>query len=168
MIRATRTYLELRSPAELRPRRVDDPGVRVDRVQRCAPAFWRALYDGVGGAYHWVDRRPWTDEQVAAYLDDPTVSLFVMTVDGEVTGYFELKQHPDDSVEIAYFGLLPGHQGRGLGAHLLTDAAERAWELEPARVWLHTSTLDHPAALANYLSRGFSIVSREEYSVPSL
>ena len=165
---ATRTYLELRDPSQLRPRRVDDETVRVDRVEHCAPAFWRSLYEGVGHRYHWVDRLPWTDAQITDYLADPSVSLFVLSVAGAVGGYFELKRHHDGSVEVAYFGLLPGYYGRGLGAHLLTEAAERAWELKPSRVWLHTSTLDHAAALSNYRARGFTVERTEEYAVPSI
>ena len=165
---AVRTYLELRDPAQLRPRRVDDPAVIVLRVDDCDPSLWRFLYQEVGRAYHWVDRLPWTDSQIAAYLSDGSVTLFVLTVDNELAGYFELKRHEDDSVEVAYFGLLPPYYGRGLGAHLLTEAAEMAWTMRPTRVWLHTSTLDHPAALSNYLARGFTIVRSEEYAVPSL
>ena len=165
---AVRTYLELRNRTELRPRRGGDAAVRVDRVERCEPTFWRSLYEGVGGAYHWVDRLPWTDEQIRDYLDDPSVSLFVLTAEGTVAGYFELKRYDDNSVEIAYFGLLPAYYGRGLGGYLLTEAAERAWDLKPARVWLHTSTLDHSAALSNYLARGFTVFRREEYEVPPI
>jgi GNAT superfamily N-acetyltransferase len=93
------------------------------------------------------------------------VSLWILSVDGGVAGYFELRRHPDDSVEIAYFGLLPAYVGRGLGKYLLSEAAGRAWELAPARVWLHTSTLDHPSALPNYLARGFTVFKVEEYSL---
>jgi hypothetical protein len=35
----------------------------------------------------------------------------------------------------------------------------------PTRVWLHTCTLDHPAALANYLGRGFQVTRSEHYEV---
>ena len=31
--------------------------------------------------------------------------------------------------------------------------------------WLHTATLDHPAALANYLKRGFVTFKEEEFDV---
>lgn len=165
---AIRTYLELRDRSQLRPRRVGAAAVRVDLVEQCAPAFWRSLYEGVGGPYHWVDRLPWTDAQITAYLANPSVSLFVLSVDGTVAGYFELKTHGDGSVEVAYFGLLPDYYGRGLGAHLLTEAAERAWDLHPSRVWLHTSTLDHAAALSNYRARGFTVVRTEEYAVPPI
>jgi GNAT superfamily N-acetyltransferase len=164
----TRTYLEQRSPDQLSsvPTPADD--VNVLQVEECAPSLWRRLYQEVGAAYRWVDRLGWTDEEIRAYLDDPAVSLWILSVDGGVAGYFELRKHPEPvrpgfSVEIAYFGLLPAYLGRGLGKFLLSEAATRAWELEPSRVWLHTSTLDHQAALPNYLARGFSIFRTEEY-----
>jgi GNAT superfamily N-acetyltransferase len=60
-------------------------------------------------------------------------------------------------VEIVYFGLLPRFVGRGLGGQLLTAAVQRAWQRTTVRVWLHTCTLDHPRAVANYLARGFRL-----------
>jgi GNAT superfamily N-acetyltransferase len=66
-------------------------------------------------------------------------------------------------VEIAYFGLAVRFFGRGLGKHMLTRAAEEAWAMGARRVWLHTCTLDSPAALPNYLARGFDPVRTETY-----
>ena len=102
---------------------------------------------------------------VRAHLATPGVSLWVMTWEGEPAGYFELREHDDRSVEIAYFGLLPAFLGRGWGKFLLTQAMHAAWRLGPVRVWLHTSTLDHPAALPNYLKRGFRPIREEVYEV---
>ena len=82
-------------------------------------------------------------------------------VSGTPAGYFELDGPPGGDVEIAYFGLLPSFVGRGLGGWLLTAAVERAWRRNPRRVWLHTCSLDHPAALANYRARGFRLVKEE-------
>jgi GNAT superfamily N-acetyltransferase len=110
-----------------------------------------------------VDRLPWTDEQIRARLADPDVSLWLLRVKGSPAGYFELERHDDGSVEIAYFGLLPEFLGRGLGKHLLTAAAEAAWGLGARRVWLHTCTLDDPAALPNYRARGFRPYKEEVY-----
>lgn len=62
-----------------------------------------------------------------------------------------------ENVEIAYFGLLPQFIGKGFGGHLLTRAVEQAWAMGARRVWVHTCTLDGPAALANYQARGFRI-----------
>jgi GNAT superfamily N-acetyltransferase len=161
----TRTYLEQRCPSMLR--RADAPAgdIAVYQVEDCAPSLWRRLYKEVGAAYHWVDRLGWTDDDIRRYLADPNVSLWILSVEGGVAGYFELRRHEDDSIEIAYFGLLPTYVGRGLGKYLLTEAAARAWELKPTRVWLHTSTLDHPAALPNYVARGFSVFKIEEYAI---
>ena len=79
-------------------------------------------------------------------------------------GYFELRAPGDGAVEIAYFGLLPDYFGRRWGGHLLTRAVETAWSLGASRVWLRTCTLDHPAALPNYLRRGFQPVREETYT----
>ena len=83
---------------------------------------------------------------------------------GALAGWYELRRVPeDDSVEIAYFGLAPDAIGVGLGKHLLSCAVRDAWALGPARVWLHTCTLDHPHALPNYEKRGFVPYKTEQY-----
>jgi len=159
----TRTYLEMTSPAELSAVTVPEGEAAVVRVHDCPVSFFRYLYAAVGANYHWVDRLPWTDEQVRARIADPRVSLHVLYVKGAPGGYFELGQHPDGSCEIAYFGLLPEFLGRGLGKHLLSIAVQTAWSARPARVWLHTCTLDDPAALPNYVRRGFRPFKTETY-----
>jgi GNAT superfamily N-acetyltransferase len=163
---AVRTYLEMRTRAALHPVRASVDGIRIERVFDCPPSFWRYLYTEVGRRYHWVDRLPWSEREIRTYLDDPDVSLWVMTARGAPAGYFELRRDRDSAVEIVYFGLLDEFTGKGLGGVLLTAAAERAWELGAARVWLHTCSLDHPAALPNYLRRGFVVTRTEEYTVP--
>ncbi len=161
----TRTYLELLSPDDLRP--ADDPGPapKIERLRRCTPELFRYLYVQVGRAFRWTDRLSWTDEQIQRHLDDAGISIWLMSWDGTPAGYFELRDHDDGSVEIVYFGLLPDFIGRGWGKYLLTRAAQAAWELGPKRIWLHTCTLDHPAALPNYLKRGFRPVRTEVYTV---
>ena len=83
-----------------------------------------------------------------------------------MAGWYELRRVPEDgSVEIAYFGLMPGAIGRGLGKALLGCAVRDAWAMGATRVWLHTCTLDHPHALPNYLARGFRVYKTESYEV---
>jgi GNAT superfamily N-acetyltransferase len=161
----TRTYLELRAPGELVPAREPAPGARVERVGGCAVSFWRYLYAEVGRAYRWTDRLSWTDDEVRAYLADPAVTLHVLYVDHAPAGYYELRRHDDESIEIAYFGLLGEYLGRGLGGWMLTRAVQDAWERGARRVWLHTCTLDHEAALPNYTRRGFQAYRTETYQV---
>ena len=163
-VQVTRTYLEMASPAELRAGAAPDPAPRIERVGECPVSFFRYLYQEVGRAFHWVDRLGWTDAMIERHLASPSISLWLLTWQAAPAGYFELRQHDDDSVEIAYFGLLPDYIGRGWGKYLLTEAVRAAWSLEPARVWLHTCTLDHPAALPNYVQRGFRPVREEVYT----
>jgi GNAT superfamily N-acetyltransferase len=163
-VQVVRTYLEMLSPDDLHPARQPADPPRLERMEGCPPSFFRYLYAEVGRAYHWTDRLGWSDEQVRAHLADPDVSLWLLSSRGSPAGYFELRRHQDDSVEVAYFGLLPEFVGRGWGGHLLTLAVRAAWGMRPERVWLHTCTLDHPAALPNYLKRGFRPVREESYT----
>lgn len=71
-------------------------------------------------------------------------------------------------VEVRYFGLAEQAIGRGLGGRLLEHAVAAAWSLPQraglapaARVWVHTCSLDGPAALANYQARGFVVCGTE-------
>ena len=164
-IQVRRTFLEMRSRGELRPAATPIPEPAVARLQPCSPAMFRHLYTEVGKAFRWRDRLSWTDEQVAHHLADPRTSIWLLSWHEVPAGYFELREHDDQSVEIAYFGLLPDFIGKGWGKYLLTRAAGAAWDLGPDRIWLHTCTLDHPAALPNYLKRGFRPVREETYEI---
>lgn len=163
VVEVVRTYLELRSPEQLRPARFDDPAVRVVRRDAIGVAHYRRLYETVGALWHWRDRNAWSDEKLARYLARPEVSVFECLVGEESAGYFELETRDDGSVEIAYFGLAPSFIGRGIGKGLLTRAAEEAWAIGANRVWLHTCTLDSPRALPNYKARGFEPFNQERY-----
>ncbi len=160
---ATRTYLEMRDRGDLAHARVPDPACRVERMLDCAPSFWRFLYTEVGQEHFWVDRLPWSVDEIRTYLADPAVSIWLLSVWGSPAGYFELRRAAEGSIEIAYFGLLKHFHGRGLGGHFLTQAALQAWNAGATRVWLHTNTFDHPAALPNYLKRGFRTFKTENY-----
>jgi ribosomal protein S18 acetylase RimI-like enzyme len=161
----TRTYLEMRAPSELHPAHSHDPLIKIEEQPDCSIELFRQLYREVGQNYFWTDRLPWSDEEIKTYLQQPQVSLWLMTYNDAISGYFELKQQADGSTEIAYFGLMPQFIGRGLGKHLLTRAVEQAWADGAKRVWLHTCTDDDPAALPNYLKRGFKPFKTEKYSV---
>jgi GNAT superfamily N-acetyltransferase len=162
-VSSTRTYLEMTDRGQLVHAAVPDEDWRVERMRDCAPEFWRFLYAEVGREYHWVDRLPWSIDEIRAYLADPSLTIWLLSASGSPAGYFELRQDADRNVELVYFGLFRHFHGRGLGGHFLTQAVERAWESGARRVWVHTNTLDHPAALPNYLKRGFSVFKTEDY-----
>ena len=162
-VQVLRTYLEMGKAEHLSPAPRPDARARVEKVEGCPPSFFRYLYAAVGGPYHWIDRLPWTDEDIRRYLATPGIGLWVLYESGAPAGYFELQQHEDGSTEIAYFGLMPEYIGRGLGKHLLGAAIDQAWETGAKRVWLHTCSLDDPAAMPNYLKRGFKPFKQETY-----
>lgn len=163
MVAARRTYLEMTGPGALRPARPPAGDVATRLEAPCPASLYRSLYLGVGEAYRWTDRAQWTDGDIDAHLRTARSEVWTIRVSGEIAGFFELRPHDDGSIEIAYFGLLPAFVGRGLGGHLCTEAVRRAWALAPTRVWLHTCTFDHPAALGNYVKRGFGVTHVEDY-----
>ncbi|GAA1691008.1 GNAT family N-acetyltransferase [Fodinicola feengrottensis] len=124
-----------------------DPVIRPLLARVAAPHAWPSLM--------------WTDEQWTAWFAEPRRRLWSVRVDGAPVGVAELEAQQGPAVEIASFGLVPEFVGRGIGGYALTLAIEQAWRFDPTgdgpanRVWLHTSTLDHPHALQNYQRRGF-------------
>lgn len=162
-VTVTRTYLRMDSPAQLRREGDICPELTLRRLDTVPVERFRLLYEGVGAEWHWKDRNAWSDEQVAHHFSRPGVVLWELCEGDRPAGYFELQKHTDGTVEIVYFGLARSHFGRGLGKVLLSRAAEEAWALGASAVWLHTCTLDSPAAMPNYLARGFEPYRKEEY-----
>lgn len=159
----TRTHLELRTLAALRPAAAPALPVRLQCLRPLGAPDYRALYILVGEHLFWRDRLVWSDEELDAYLDSPHVHVWQLSVAERTAGYFELQHHDTGAVEVMYFGLAPAFIGRGLGGWLLTRAVKEAFALGGERVILNTCTLDAPQALPNYLARGFSIVREERY-----
>jgi GNAT superfamily N-acetyltransferase len=91
-------------------------------------------------------------------------------VDDELAGLVELEAEPNGDVGIVVFGLVPEFIGQGYGGALLTLATRLAWEtMAPTgasvrRVWVQTSSHDHPHALSNYEQRGFRSFRTERRS----
>jgi GNAT superfamily N-acetyltransferase len=160
-------YLEMTAPGDLRPARRSVDGFGVERAAIPSPALNRFFYTAVGGDWFWIDRLGWGWDLWLAWLDRPEHETWIGSLDGTPAGYFELERQAapaGDDVELVYFGLLPGFLGRGLGGLLLTAAVARAWGMEGTRrVWVHTCSLDGPAALANYQARGFRLYATEKH-----
>lgn len=164
-----RTYLAMANPSELvRPSRAPTRPVALRELRECTVAAWRRLYAEVGAHWHWHDRDEWSDERIAERLANPDVRVFDLVLDDErnhdvAMGFLELERHADGSVEIVYLGVHLRVMGMGIGAWLVAEAVDRGFGLGATRVWLHTCTLDAPAALPNYLARGFTRERTETY-----
>ena len=157
----TTYYLEMTSPADLRPSRTAAEGFHIEQARIPCPELNRFFYASIGGDWFWVDRLGWTYDQWLAWVDRPELETWVAYLDGTPAGYFELERQQDGGVELAYFGLLSRFVGRGLGGALLTATVRRAWEMGAPIVWLHTCSLDSPAALPAYQARGFQLYKQE-------
>ncbi len=157
------TYLEMREPpaGTLVPPRAD---IGVRELGGPSVSQYRDLYRSVGADYCWVDRLVMPDEELRRILVDPRVNIFVLETAGVSAGYSELDRRTGNDIELAYFGLFPGAIGQGLGRFLLNWTLHAAWSYEPARVWVHTCDLDHPAALPNYLQAGFQVYEQKLHS----
>lgn len=180
-VTVTTTHLQQLNPEDMSPSaRSLPPLARIERVEAITPEFSRFLYRGVGSAWNWTDRLGLPRSAWEAVLRAPGSETWVLYVAGAPAGYVELAGRARDAastpdlggateVEIVYFGLFPERIGQGLGGPLLEEGIRRAWDLdsrwpglpEVSRVWVHTCSLDGPAALANYRARGFSIFMTE-------
>ncbi len=157
----TTIYLEMTDRAALIPASHVPDGIDVRKVETPCPELNRFFYAAIGGDWYWIDRLRWSYQQWLAAISRPGHETWVAYRQGNPVGYFELAGEPNSDVELEYFGLLSQFTGQGIGGHLLTVAIDRAWQRSPRRVWVHTSSLDHPQALRNYLARGFRLVKTE-------
>ncbi|MET8848800.1 GNAT family N-acetyltransferase [Amycolatopsis sp. NPDC004625] len=151
------TQLEMTAADQLNPAPAVD-GVAVRAVPP-GPLI-RELHVLIGTPYRWpsVARG---DEDWDRWLAEPGRQYRLVEYRGEVAGAADFEPQPGGVVEITTFGLVPAFVGKGLGGYALTLVVADAWALPGTRrVWLHTSTLDHPNALPNYLRRGFRSFSR--------
>ncbi len=125
------------------------------------------FYKNIGKKYKWTDRLTWSEKDWIKYVSNHKVQTYVLKVENDLAGYFELIIHTDlKEVEIAYFGLLEEYHNKKLGGHLLSEAIKKSFlEDNIKRIWVHTCTLDHKNALSNYLARGMKIYKKEVIKV---
>ena len=149
------------------PGRPTPQGYRLVRKPSPDVEDFRRLHDGVGADFAWMDMHEAPPREVEAFVRSPLVEFFVLSDPaGREAGFYQLDFRQLDSegvAEIAYFGLLPAHRGRGIGKWLLDEAIRGAWREGVCRLDVNTCTLDHPAALRNYLRAGFRIARVEQH-----
>jgi GNAT superfamily N-acetyltransferase len=153
----------MRQAGERRPAR-SVTGLSVIRCRIPEPDLNHFFYTRVGRPWLWYGRLPWSRDDWSNWVCDPAVETYLALLDGTPAGYAEIHRQDEGNVELAYFGLLPSFIGRGLGGAFLARAVDLAWSGNTQRVWVHTCSLDHPAALNNYRARGFRLY--REHSAP--
>ncbi len=159
------TYLEMRSPPPAARPAAAAPATH--RLGAGETERFRRLFRAVGEPWLWTSRLRHSDETIAARVGDPGIATLAVVEDGRDVGLVELDLRRPGEVEIVLFGFVPAAVGRGLGRRLMAELLARAWQRQGLRrVWLHTCTLDHPAAMGFYRSFGFTAYRRAVEIVP--
>jgi GNAT superfamily N-acetyltransferase len=166
-IAAIVTYLEIVAPWQAPVSATPRKDLTLARLPSPDPSWYRALYRRIGAEWLWFSRLMMTAEQLAAVIRAPLVQVYALRQSGEDIGLLEMDWRQAPECEIAFFGLVPGMVGSGAGSWLMRQAQQLAFdEGNATRLWLHTCTLDHPAALPFYLRHGFRAFRREVEIAP--
>jgi GNAT superfamily N-acetyltransferase len=147
------TYLEMRQPCEIVA--AATPELRVRRVEHPELDWYRALYRRVGEDWLWFSRLRMSDDELHAVLDDPANDVFALSHDGLDCGLLEFARRRMPDIELTFFGVTREMIGKGAGRALLAFSLPLMWAHKPQRIWVHTCTSDHPAALGFYRKMGF-------------
>ncbi|HEX6144741.1 MAG TPA: GNAT family N-acetyltransferase [Geminicoccaceae bacterium] len=141
-----------------------DPGEgpwSLRRVERPEPDWYRELFRRIGTDWLWTSRLGLSDEDLARVIRRTEVEVYTLRLAERDEGLLELDFCQAGECELAFFGLTPGLVGRGAGRWLMNRAIDIAWSRPIGRFWVHTCTLDHPAALPFYVRSGFRAYRRE-------
>ena len=154
-----------------RPAPLPPSPLRLVRWPAPDPARYRALFRRIGEPWLWFSRLAMDDATLTAIVADPAVEIFaVEDRQGIEIGFLELDFRHAGACELGYFGFVPELAGKGHGRWLMAHALNMAWRKGIGRVWVHTCTLDHPAALPFYRRAGFRPFARaiETFADPRL
>ena len=158
-----RNYLEIFSLRDLVVSKKPSNEFIVELIDPANFQLNKFFYKNIGKKHRWCDRLVWTDKQWIEYSSNEKVKTYILKIDNDLAGFYELITHNEKKeVEIAYLGLLENYLNKKLGSYLLTSAIKNSFENKSIkRTWVHTCSLDHKNALNNYLSRGMKIFKKE-------
>lgn len=159
------TWLEMRERPPRRPARLPD-GVSLAIDPAPDVGNYRALFAEIGGPWLWFSRLALSRDELAALLGDPAVEVGYVLAGERRIGLVELDFRRKGEAELAFFGLVPAWTGRGVGRAAMEWALDRAFSRPIRRLFVHTCTLDHPAALGFYLRSGFRPFGRSIEVMP--
>ena len=137
-----------------------DGDASIRHVRQPDVEWYRDLYFRIGSDWLWTSRLEMASERLCAVIHDEKVDVLALDHDGLAVGLIELDFRVEKQCELAFFGLTPQMVGKGHGRHMMNHAISQAWSRTISRFWVHTCTLDHPAALSFYLRSGFEVYER--------
>jgi GNAT superfamily N-acetyltransferase len=161
------THLEMQRPKVL-PNPPLPKGCVLAREIDMSTGAYRSLFKAVGADWLWFSRISMAEADLAAIIHHPQVEISVLREGNKAIGLLELDFRQTPNCEIAFFGLVDGHVGKGLGKAMMQAAIASAFDGTrlTKRLTVHTCTLDHPSALGFYRAAGF-IPVRQEVEIAS-
>uniref|UniRef100_A0A9E8A0R9 GNAT family N-acetyltransferase n=1 Tax=Bosea sp. NBC_00436 TaxID=2969620 RepID=A0A9E8A0R9_9HYPH len=154
------TSLEMFAQPPQRPDPAGTEGFSLEPIDPSDTERYLAVYRLLGERWMWFSRLTAPRTEVGAILADPAVGFHAVCHEGRDVGLLELDFRVPGEGELAFFGLDEAVVGRGAGRWLMNRALALAWAKPISRFWVHTCTLDHPAALAFYQRSGFTVFKR--------
>ena len=149
------TYLEMTAPPPAAHGQ-DRPDLVLRQVDSPDVAWFRATIRAIGERWLWFSPLVMPDRTLAAIIGDPRMETRVLERDGRLAGISQLDRRVPGEVEIAFFGVVEVEIGSGAARWLMERTLELAFAPGIGRVWVHTCTFDHPAAVPFYLRSGFT------------
>jgi GNAT superfamily N-acetyltransferase len=148
------TSLEMLAPPARRPDPPEAPWT-LRHVARPELAWFRDLFRRIGEDLFWVSRLVLSDSELAAVIHHPAIEVHALEIDGRAEGLLELDFREPEECELSFFGVTPPLVGGGAARWLMNRGLDIVWARGVGRYWVHTCTLDHPAALPFYIRSGF-------------
>lgn len=171
MLAAVVTSLEMTTPPAADVAAEELSPLTLVRLESPTLDDYRALFRLVGADWLWFSRLVLDDAALDAIIGDPAVEIYaVRDAAGADVGMLELDFREGATAELAFLGLASSLTGQGHGRWLMTRALALLWRPGVSRVWVHSCTLDHPAAIAFYRASGFTAFDRalETFADPRL
>mgnify|MGYP006153393231 CR=1 FL=1 len=156
-IAAVVTYFEVHVPPDIAPALPSQ--WRLSRCPKPNIDWYRDLFRRIGAEWLWYSRLVLPEAELAAALAATEIHV-LSDATGQEIGLLELDRCLAGTVEIVFFGLIKEATGTGAGRFLMQEALRLAWTSDVTRVWLHTCSLDHPAAVPFYVKSGFTPYKR--------
>jgi GNAT superfamily N-acetyltransferase len=142
--------LEVLPPAPVWPE-----GLRLEPLGGADASRYRALFRAIGTEWLWFGRLRLAEAALEAVLVHPQNQVLALADGAGDLGLLELDLREGQEPELAYFGLVPGRIGQGLGRLLIAEALHRASAFGASSLMVHTCSLDDPRALGFYQRAGF-------------
>ncbi|MBZ6076518.1 GNAT family N-acetyltransferase [Microvirga puerhi] len=157
-IAAVVTYLQMQRPAAI-PAPGKPDTWSLERIKGDMDRY-RTLFRLVGEPWLWFSRATMSNEALDAILHDPGIEVYALHDETTDIGLLELDFRTEGEAELAFLGVVPGTIGQGAGRFLIQEAIRRSFERPINRLFVHTCTLDHPAALSFYRRAGLEPYKR--------